>query len=297
MLLSMTGFGEARQSTAGPSVSVEVRSVNNRYLKTTVRGTDPYPLQEPEIEKIVRRYIRRGSVLVHIRVDRPGSSSQARINTGVLKAYLEQIQSVCGETGRLDLMPSLVSNVLTLPGVAHESGLAEGIPDDEWPIVEATLEKALTQLDASRKDEGQAMAKDLLYHHQHLMDQLELVKQILPHVMVAYRARLLDRVKAAVAEAGVSLEPDHLIREVALYADRTDVAEEVVRLEAHLSTYAEIIRTGTEGAGRRLEFVVQEMGREVNTLGSKAGDVGISRHAVEMKATLEKIREMVQNVE
>jgi uncharacterized protein (TIGR00255 family) len=115
--------------------------------------------------------------------------------------------------------------------------------------------------------------------------------------MAEYRSRLLERVRQAVAEAGVTLEPDHLIREVALFADRTDVAEEMARLAAHLDSFAELVRTGAEGAGRRLEFVVQEMGREVNTLGSKAGDVSISRHVVEMKATLEKIRELVQNVE
>jgi uncharacterized protein (TIGR00255 family) len=115
--------------------------------------------------------------------------------------------------------------------------------------------------------------------------------------MGEYRTRLLERIKQALADAGVTLEPDNLIREVALFADRTDVAEEVSRLTAHLDSFAELVRAGAEGAGRRLEFGVQEMGRETNTLGSKAADVTLSRHVVEMKATLEKIRELVQNVE
>ena len=119
----------------------------------------------------------------------------------------------------------------------------------------------------------------------------------MPGVLANYRERLLERVKQAVADAGVTLEPEHLVREVALFADRTDVSEETSRLAAHLDTFAELVRTGAEGAGRRLEFVVQEVGRETNTLGSKAGDVTVSRHVVEMKATLEKIRELVQNIE
>ena len=111
------------------------------------------------------------------------------------------------------------------------------------------------------------------------------------------RAATRDAVRQAVAEAGVGIEPQHLIREVALYADRTDVSEEVTRLTSHLDQFAEIVRKGEEGAGRKLEFVIQEMGREANTLGSKAGDVTISRHVIEVKATLEKIRELALNVE
>nr|MCU0703853.1 DUF1732 domain-containing protein [Fimbriiglobus sp.] len=113
-----------------------------------------------------------------------------------------------------------------------------------------------------------------------------------------YRTRILDRVRQAVADAGVAVESDHLIREVAVFADRTDVSEEVTRFAAHLDQFAELVKTGAaDGAGRRLEFVVQEMGREANTLGSKAGDVRVSRRVVDLKANLERVRELIQNVE
>jgi uncharacterized protein YicC (UPF0701 family) len=293
----MTGFGEARGTGPGFSAAVEVRSVNNRYLKVTVRGTDPYPLVEPELEKVVRRYVRRGTLLVHVRVDRQGQGVDQRLNTAALQGYLDQIRTVCEAAGTPDLLNHLAAGALALPGVAPESGFAGGPPEDEWPVVERTLEQALQRLDAARKEEGRAMANELLLHHRHLSDQLELIRGRMPTVMADYRARLLERVRQAVAEAGVTLQPEHLIREVALFADRTDVAEETTRLAAHLDSFAELVRTGAEGAGRRLEFVVQEMGRETNTLGSKAGDVTISRYVVEMKATLEKIRELVQNVE
>jgi uncharacterized protein (TIGR00255 family) len=293
----MTGFGEARGSGPGCSAVIEVRAVNNRHLKVTVRGTDPYPLLEADVEKVVRRTIRRGTVQVRIHVDRERTASEVRLNGGAVRAYLEQLKAACVEADALELLPHLATGVLALPGVAAEGRLSSGPPEDEWPIIERTLEQALARLDATRKDEGRAMAQELMLHHRHLSDQLELIRQHLPAVVADYRQRLLERIQQAVAEAGVTVEPDHLIREVALFADRTDVAEEVTRFSAHLETFAHLVRTGAEGAGRRLEFVIQEMGREANTLGSKAGDVTISRHAVEIKATLEKIRELVQNVE
>lgn len=293
----MTGFGEARGSGPGFAVVAEVRSVNNRHLKVTVRGSDPYPLLEAEIEKVVRRTVRRGTILVRIHADRETKPADIRLNGPAVRAYLSQLKAACSEAGTPELLPALAAGVLGLPGVAAEARASGGPPEDEWPVVERTLEQALAKLDAARKDEGRAMAQELALHHRHLSDQLELVRQHLPAVTADYRGRLLERIKQAVADAGVAVGPDHLIREVALFADRTDVAEEVTRLAAHLDQFAELVRAGAEGAGRRLEFVVQEMGREANTLGSKAGDVTISRHAVEIKATLEKIRELVLNVE
>lgn len=297
MLFSMTGFGEARASGEGFAVGVEVRAVNNRHLKVTVRGTDPYPLLEPELEKVVRRFVRRGTLLVHVRLDRQAKPGEARLNTAALQSYLEQLRTACQQAGTPELLPHLAAGALALPGVAPEPGLSGGPPEDEWPVVERTLEQALQRLDAARKEEGRAMGNELLLHHRHLTDQLALINQHMPGVLAEYRGRLLERVKQAVADAGVTLEPEHLVREVAVFADRTDVSEETSRLAAHLDSFAELVRTGAEGAGRRLEFVVQEIGRETNTLGSKAGDVTVSRHVVEMKATLEKIRELVQNVE
>lgn len=298
MLLSMTGFGDARGTGPGVAVSVEVRSVNNRHLKVTVRGTDPYPLLESDVEKVVRKVVRRGSVLIHVRADRETPPAELRLNVAAVRTYLEQLASACRGAGNPELLPHLAAGVLALPGVAAEpGGPAGGPPEGEWPVVERTLEAAVRKLDAARQQEGRAMADELLRHHRSLSDHLGQVRDRLPGVMSDYRGRLLERVRQVVAEAGVTLEPDQLIREVALFADRTDVAEEVSRLSAHLDGFAEIVRAGAEGAGRRLEFVVQEMGREVNTLGSKAGDVSLSRVVVEMKATLEKIRELVQNVE
>ena len=297
MFLSMTGFGEARTQTDTLAAAVEVRAVNNRYLKVTVRGTDPYPMLEPEVEKVVRRHVRRGTLLIQVRVERQAQSTGLMLNTAALRAYLRQIREACDAVGTPEFAAPLSAGVLALPGVAPEAARFGAPPDEEWPVVEKTLEDALAKLGSMRRDEGRAMANELLLHHRHIGDQLEMIRQHLPAVMNDYRQRILERVRQAVADAGVGVEPQHLVREVALFADRTDVNEEVTRLASHLDQFAEVVRKGDEGAGRKLEFVTQEMGRETNTLGSKAGDVTLSRYVIEIKATLEKIRELVQNVE
>ena len=288
----MTGFGLARAD----GVSVEVRAVNNRHLKLTVRGTDPYPQLEPEFEKLVRQTVRRGSVLLQVRVDRAGGT-ESRLNPDVLAGYLRDVLRACEAANTpAHVVPHVAAGVLGLPGVASGGGAAEP-PAGEWEVVTGVLRQALAALDADRGREGRAMAADLLALHATVTDRLAAVRGLLPGVVGDYRTRLLGRVRQAVADAGVGVEPDHLVREVALFADRCDVSEEVSRLLAHLGQFAELVAAGGEGAGRRLEFVAQEMGREVNTLGSKAGDARISREVVEMKAALEKVRELVQNIE
>jgi uncharacterized protein (TIGR00255 family) len=294
----MTGFGEAREETPSAAVAVEARAVNNRHLKVTVRGTDPYPLLESEVEKVARRHVRRGTLHLHIRVDRQAPPADLALNTAALRGYLRQVKEACDAAGTPEYAAPVLAGVLALPGVAPETSRASVTPpDDEWPAVERAVEAALKKLDGMRRDEGRAMAAELLALADGVRAELGRVRDLLPGVTTAYRLRLLDRVRQAVAEAGVAVAPDHLIREVALFADRSDVAEEVTRLAAHLDQFAALVRSGGEGAGRKLEFVVQEMGREANTLGSKAGDVAVSRHVVEIKAALEKVRELIQNVE
>ena len=296
MLLSMTGFGAARIETAGVGVSAEVRAVNNRHLKLTVRGSDPYPLYESELEKVVRRHVRRGTLHVHVRVERQGQSAAPALNLTTLADYLKQIRRACDAAGTPEFAAPLAAGALSLPGVAPENRHGGAPPDDEWPVVEKTLDAALAKLNEMRRDEGKAMAAELAGYHRAIAAQLDAIRVLLPAVVADYRQRTLDRVRQAVADAGVVLGADSVIREVALFADRTDVSEEVTRLTSHLEQFAELTRKGDE-AGRKLEFVIQEMGRETNTIGSKAGDVAISRHVIEIKSTLEKLREQVQNVE
>lgn len=253
---------------------------------------------EPELEKVVRKFVRRGTVTVHIRCDRLGRGSDFVLNSIALRSYLEQVRTVCDQVGWQVPMSALLGQVLALPGVAPEPGGTTGKPpDEEFATVEKTLEAALVKLQAMRQQEGRAMADELLAHRQAVADHLNRIHEQIPTVVNHYRERLRDRVGQALAEHNVTLRPEDLIREVAVFAERTDVAEEVMRLGSHLEQFESIVRNENDGPGRKLEFLVQEMGRESNTIGSKAGDVTVSRHVVEIKAALEKVRELVQNVE
>jgi uncharacterized protein (TIGR00255 family) len=298
VLLSMTGFGEARLQGDLLTLSVEVRTVNNRYLKVSVRGSDPYPMLEPEFEKLIRKYVRRGTVTIHVRCVRKVRETDFAINEVALRSYLEQLQTVCDQMGSRVPMASLLGQVLSLPGVAPEPGGISGRPpEEEFAAVERTLEAALVRLQSMRQQEGRAMADELLAHRQAIGNQLTRVGELAPVAIENYRHRLRERVGQALAEHNVTLRTEDLIREVAVFAERSDVSEEVMRLGSHLDQFETIVCEEKDGPGRKLEFLVQEMGREANTIGSKAGDVAVSRHVVEIKAALEKVRELVQNVE
>lgn len=292
----MTGFGAASRTERFLSVQIELRSVNNRHLKLSVRGTAPYPLLEAELEKVVRKRVKRGSVMVQIRVQRGSPQPQALLNTSLLEGYLNQLTQLQG-SWPANWGPHLATGLLALPGVAEDSLASMTPPEQEWPVVEEVLEDALVSLNQSRQTEGAAMAEELNKLQQRLTADLTTIEATLPDSLSDYRQRLWDRIQPVIAEAKIALKPEDLIRELALYADRTDVSEELTRLKSHLVQFEELIKKPSEGAGRRLEFVVQEMGREINTTGSKAGSASISRQVIEMKATLEKIRELIQNVE
>jgi uncharacterized protein (TIGR00255 family) len=290
----MTGFGEARFQSDALSVTIELRAVNNRYLKVSLRAPEPYHLLEPEFEKVIRQQVRRGTVQVHLRCERQYAPQDFRINSVALRSYFAQVRGVCQEMGLA--AEAVLGQVLALPGVVPEPGSAPSALEDEWPQFQRVLEAALAKFQAMRREEGRAMADELLQHRAFLVDQLEQIRQRAPGIVEAYRDRLHDRVRKLLEELDVEIDRKELIKEVSIFAERSDIAEEVVRLASHLDQFQEILKE-PESPGRKLEFLTQEMFREANTIGSKASDVDISRHVVEIKGTLEKIRELVQNVE
>jgi uncharacterized protein (TIGR00255 family) len=288
----MTGFGDARLQTDRWTVSVEVRTVNNRHFKLNARISDPYSALEPELERLVRETVRRGTVSVQIRVERPRRAEDYRINAVALASYRDQVQALSGPSAA----PVDLSALLSLPGVVEERKPATETPNEDWPALAMVVREALRKLQTARAEEGEAMAAEMLVFGKAIADHLEKIAGRVPEVTAGYQKRLLDRVQALVQGQGVTVEPKDLIREVAILAERADITEEIVRLRAHLAQYVDVIHE-PESAGRKLEFVVQEMGRETNTIGSKANDVEISRCVVEIKGLLEKIRELIQNVE
>jgi uncharacterized protein (TIGR00255 family) len=292
VLLSMTGFGEARLQEEHWAVSVEVRTVNNRHLKLSAKISEPYSALEPELDRLVRKTIRRGSVQLNLRVDRPRRAEDYRLNSVALASYRDQLVAIQRETSdTFDLAALLI-----LPGVVEERRPADDDPHDDWPALARVVTEALSKLQAARAEEGRAMADELLVLGKAIAGQLGQIADRGPHVVASYQKRITERVQTLVEAHGITIEPKDLIREVAILAERADISEEITRLRAHLAQYIDVIHE-PESAGRKLEFVVQEMGRETNTIGSKANDVEISRCVVEIKGLLEKIRELIQNVE
>ena len=297
MLLSMTGYGEARLQSEALTLAIELRALNNRYLKVSVRAAEPYNLLESEFEKVIRRSIRRGTVQVNLRLERQYSPQDYRVNAVALRSYIRQLQNIHQELGLRDSgAAALLGQVLTLPGVVPEPGGGSFDVGTEWPLIETVLEQAIGKLQAMRQEEGRAMAQEFLNLRDAVAAQLKGIRERAPQVAVSFRDRLLERVRKLVAELDIQIDRSDLIKEVSIYAERSDIAEEVVRLASHLDQFQEIMNE-PESPGRKLEFLTQEMFREANTIGSKASDVDISRHVVEIKGSLEKIRELVQNVE
>jgi uncharacterized protein (TIGR00255 family) len=296
VLSSMTGYGEASYEADGLAVAVELRTVNNRYLKVSLRAAEPYNLLEPEFEKVIRKVVRRGTVQVHLRCQRSLSPQDFQINAVALRGYFAQLRPLIEELGLPDQGQALLGRVLELPGVVPEPANAGFSLESEWPVVERVLGQALAKLQTMRDEEGRAMARELLALRDHIGAELARIRDQAPRVSLAFRDRLLERVRGLLAELDVQIDRTDLIKEVSVFAERSDIAEEVVRLASHLDQFRDVINE-PESAGRKLEFLTQEMFREANTIGSKASDVDISRHVVEIKAALERIRELVQNVE
>ncbi len=296
MLLSMTGYGEARCQSDQLTLAVELRALNNRYLKVSLRAPDPYHLLEAEFEKAIRRVVKRGTIQVHLRCEPKATADDFRINPVALASYIQQVREASKQLGLPDQGQSLLGQVLMLPGVVPEAGSRTHQLHDDWQIIEKVLGQALEQLQGMRKEEGKAMAQELLNLRDHIGKHLDVIRKLIPQVVTTFRDRLHERVKTLLSELDVKIDRNDLIREVSIYAERSDIAEEVVRLATHLAHFQEIMKED-ESPGRKLEFLTQEMSRETNTIGSKASDVEISKQVVEIKGTLEKIRELIQNVE
>ncbi len=290
----MTGYGDAREQDGGRLVAAEVRTVNNRYLKVSIRCPDAYSAKEQDIEKLVRKSVARGTVNIALRIDSISSTGRYHINHDVIQSYWEQLISITDEMHLTP--PAELTDFLTLPGVIVEHDDGRTDVDAEWPLVKQVLEQALTQLNDFRQREGESMRQDLSHQCELIAAELETVVERAPTVVVQYRDKLKDRVSQLLRDTGVSVTDADLIREVSLFADRCDINEEITRMRSHLDQFGECLNQ-EDSAGRKLEFLCQEMFREINTIGSKSNNVDIAHAVVEMKGCIERLREIVQNVE
>ena len=294
MLLSMTGFGDARFQDERLSASVEVRAVNNRYLKISTKCSEAYASLEGEIERIVRESISRGTVNVAIRVDRLWSAAEFALNQVALKSYWSQLQAAARELGAPP--PAEMGHLLSAPGVISDESRGSADVQADAEIIRRLLAEALLKLHGFRVEEGRSMERELEENGRTIARGLQDVTILAPQVVAEYRTKMLDRVRQLLADSGVGVAESDLIREVSIFSDRSDINEEITRLRSHLEQFQVFIREPVS-TGRKLDFLSQEMNREVNTIGSKANNVAIAHCVVEMKAAIEKMREILQNVE
>ena len=289
----MTGHGDATASNDSLTVTAELRTVNHRHFKLSVRGLDGSAALESRVESMLRTVINRGVASVTFRLERSTAADAQAIQPGVIQAYQRQLAAAFG-TNVAESVP--MATWLTLPGVFREPLITMELTSAEWEVVERALQTALDRLQRMRIAEGEAMARDLQVHCRAIADAAQLVSTRSPAVVTSYQQRLAERVQRLIAGQELSVTESEIAREVAIFADRCDISEELVRLASHLDQFHACLEEATS-SGRKMDFLIQEMFREANTIGSKANDAEITRSVVEIKNRIEKMREMVQNVE
>jgi uncharacterized protein (TIGR00255 family) len=293
MLRSMTGFGSAAGKVGEVEYAVEVRSVNNRYFKAAMKLPEVWAAAEGEFEQALRARVSRGTVMLTVRMKIPDEKAACRVNTAALASYVEQIKVVqieANPTLRVDL-----GAMLLLPGVCEPPPLEEMCRATRDGLM-ALLEKALDGLMGMRRKEGEALKADLSSNCRTIEERLQVVTAKAPRVVKGYHQRLAARVQELVQAGNIQVEPDSLAREVAVFAERCDVAEEVTRLAEHVKQFRLAIDS-PEPSGRKLEFIAQEMLREANTIASKANDAEIAHAVVDIKTAIDRLKEQVQNAE
>jgi uncharacterized protein (TIGR00255 family) len=289
---SMTGYGRGEVDHGGAKLSVELNSVNRKQSEIIVNLPRDLAELEPRIRQTINERISRGrmSVLVTLQ-ERTNGAHKLALDMGLARSYHEamlELQKELNTPGEIT-----IGTILQAPGVMrspeHSVDAAEA-----WPVLQQALAVALAELIKMREREGKHLAKDLIHRLKVLRKEIKEVRALYPDVVKKYRSALLERIE----KAGLNLpiDDERLLKEVSFFADRSDISEELTRLESHLAQFAHHLRKNVP-VGRTLEFITQEIFRELNTLGAKSNAAAISQHVVACKSELEKIREQIQNLE
>lgn len=301
MILSMTGFGEATRTHDGVSYQMTVRSLNNRYFKLNCKLPDSLAFLEAALDARLRRVLGRGSIYLTLSVRNMSAEAAYEVNEVALDSYLNHLKARGASAGvpvTFDLAAALL-----LPGVTQPRQPDEAEQVETKKAIESLLDGAIDRLMTMRAAEGRALQADLVAHLDRMAAQLDIIAERAPGVVTDYQQRLSDRVSDLLANQTFRLETDTLAREVALFADRSDINEEISRLRSHLDQFRAAMADdsgedddGGRQVGRKLDFIAQEFLREANTIGSKSNDAVISRACVEIKSAIDRVKEQVQNV-
>ncbi|MCI0453298.1 MAG: YicC family protein [Candidatus Latescibacteria bacterium] len=291
MLISMTGFGQGEAANAHSTVTVEVRSVNHRFLDIAFKLPRSLQNREPDIKEIVRGKIARGRVSITISVESASSGRGVALNEAVLEQYLSQLRAFAK---RHDLDDRVSLDALVgLPEVVTTKESEPG-EDELWPLVDKSLGEALDACNRMRIDEGKALEKDLVDRMKLIEKTVGAIEKLAP--AVAKRQVEALRKRVAQLAGDVAIPQDRIAAEIVMLSDRTDITEEVTRLRSHVAQFNGALKDGGE-VSKRLTYLLQEMHREASTMGSKASDTEVIQHVVVLKEETEKLREQVQNLE
>ena len=294
MIKSMTGFGRGEYTDGKRSIIAEIKSVNHRYSDITVKMPRRYTFAEDKIKNTVKDKIRRGKVDVSIIVENITENDvNIKLNSMLAKQYYDNLTELRSE---FDL-----SGDISLQFLASLPDVMKAIPDveDEEEITKAILEavsEAAANLEKMRAVEGEKLAEDLIAKGEHVKEILDKIAERAPQVVVDYTAKLKERIQDLIGSS-VQVPEDRILVEAAVFADKCAIDEEITRLNSHLVQLKNIIEKSSQPDGKKLDFLVQEMNREANTIGSKANDITITNYMLEIKSEIEKIREQVQNIE
>ena len=294
MIKSMTGFGRGEYTDGKRSIIAEIKSVNHRYSDITVKMPRRYTFAEDKIKNAVKDKIRRGKVDVSIIVENITENDvNIKLNSMLAKQYYDNLTELRGE---FDL-----SGDISLQFLASLPDVMKAIPDveDEEEITKAILEavsEASVNLEKMRAVEGEKLAEDLIAKGEYIKEILDKIAERAPQVVTDYTARMKERIQELVGSS-VQVPEDRILVEAAVFADKCAIDEEITRLNSHLVQLKNIIEKSSQPDGKKLDFLVQEMNREANTIGSKANDITITNYMLEIKSEIEKIREQVQNIE
>lgn len=298
MIKSMTGFGRGEYTDGKRNMVVEIKTVNHRYADITIKMPRRYSFAEDKIKSAIKAHLRRGKADVFIMVENIGDSDvSVQINEELAKQYLEKMVSLRDALGEPEGFNDQLSllQIAGLPDVIKTTPAAE----DEEEIMQALLIptlQAAQNLDKMRATEGEKLAEDLLAKGENLKTLLDQIAARAPQVATDYTAKLRERITELIGNS-VQIPEDRILVEAAIFADKCAIDEEITRLNSHIMQLWDIVSTSNQPDGKKLDFLVQEMNREANTIGSKANDITITGYVLDLKSEIEKIREQVQNIE
>lgn len=292
MIRSMTGYGRVQQIIDGYNILVEIKSVNHRYYEFSARAPRIYGFIEEKLKVYLQSFISRGKVDVFITIDNiEGNDAEIKLNNKLAKGYIDALQQLQDQFNlRNDISVSTVSRYTEIFNVLKSSENEDRV----WNAVKSVADKCIIEFVEMRTSEGERLQKDIVSRIKFIAEVVTIIEQRSPKTVEEYREKLLLKMREILGDS--KFDETRIITEAAIYADKVSVNEETVRLKSHLSQF-ELMLKASEPIGRKLDFLMQEINREANTIGSKGNDVEIARNVVDIKAELEKIREQIQNIE